>query len=107
MRKIYTFWKRVVIFSAVLCVILHCINKILTPKYLYEDTWPTTATYTEFYKLEDNSVDVFFLGSSNAAAGFIPQELYNNYGITSYNLGCEQQSMLISYYWYMYIYITE
>ncbi len=99
MRKIYTFWKRVVIFSAVLCVILHCINKILTPKYLYEDTWPTTATYTEFYKLEDNSVDVFFLGSSNAAAGFIPQELYNNYGITSYNLGCEQQSMLVSYYW--------
>lgn len=99
MTEKYSFGKRAAIFCMILVVILYNINKILTPKYLYQDIWPTTATYTEFYKLEENSVDVFFLGSSNAAAGFIPQELYNNYGITSYNLGCEQQNMLISYYW--------
>lgn len=99
MPEKYTFGKRALIFFVTLIAILYNINKILMPKYLLEDIWPTTATYKEFYALEDNSVDVFFLGSSNAAAGFIPQELYNNYGITSYNLGCEQQSMLVSYYW--------
>lgn len=99
MREKYAFWKRAIIVSTTLSIVLYCINKILTPKYLYEDIWPTTATYVKFYELEDNTVEVFFLGSSNAAAGFIPQELYNNYGITSYNLGCEQQSILVSYYW--------
>lgn len=32
-------------------------------------------------------------------SSFSPQELYNQYGITSYNLGTTQQSMLVSYYW--------
>ena len=40
-----------------------------------------------------------FFGSSRAAASFVPQEMYNNYGITSYNLGSEQQNTVVSYYW--------
>lgn len=99
MQEKYAFGTRAAVVCIILGILLYHVNKILTPKYLYEDIWPTTATYTEFYALEPNSVEVIFLGSSNAAAGFIPQELYNNYGFTGYNLGCEQQNMLVSYYW--------
>ena len=75
------------------------LNQVLTPKYFYNNTWPTTSTYLGFYKMERNTVDVLFFGSSHAASSFSPQILYDRYGITSYNLGCEQQNLITSYYW--------
>jgi hypothetical protein len=44
-------------------------------------------------------VDVLFLGSSQTAAGFNPQNLYDSFGIRSYNLGSNHQSLWASYYW--------
>ena len=75
------------------------VNEWLKPKYYYTETWPTTNTYKDFYNLKKNTVDVLFFGSSHAVCSFNPQILYDNYGIVSYNLGCEQQSLLITYYW--------
>ena len=49
--------------------------------------------------MEKNSVDVLFIGSSVVVNAFSPQQLYNDYGIRSYNLGTEQQSLFVSYYW--------
>ena len=80
-----------------LCVI--SVNRWMRPKYFYNDEWPTTSTYSDFYDLKKNTVDVLFLGSSHAASSFNPQVIYDSYGITSYNLGCEQQSIFMSYYW--------
>ncbi len=82
-----------------LAVILAALTRLLTPKFLLSDTWDTTATYVNFYQVERDTVDVIFLGSSRTAAAFCPQELYDGYGISSYNLGCEQQNLLVSYYW--------
>ncbi len=75
------------------------VNEWLKPKYYYTEEWPTTNTYKDFYNLKRNTVDVLFFGSSHAVSSFNPQILYDNYGIVSYNLGCEQQSLLITYYW--------
>ena len=69
------------------------------PEYFVDQTWAVTATYQGFYEMDKNTVDVLFFGSSAGVRGFIPQELYNNYGMTSYNLSCEQQNMVSSYYW--------
>ena len=74
-------------------------NRIFVPKFFYDIPWATNATFTGFYKMPKNSVEVIFMGSSHGAAAFIPQELYNNYSITSYNLSSEQQNLLLSYYW--------
>lgn len=71
---------------------------ILVPKF-YTDRWKVTATYQNFYREPENSIQVLFLGSSFGSISFIPQELYDEYGYTSYNLCCEQQSMVTSYYW--------
>ena len=90
---------RVVCFCIILALTVILINRILVPKYYYNDLWPTTSTYAGFYQMEEDSIDVLCLGSSHAAACFNPQVVYDAYGIRSYNLACEQQNMFTSYYW--------
>lgn len=94
--------KLAVKFVSFVLVTLFCVgavNECLKPKYYYNQMWPSTNTYLDFYALEKNSVDVLFLGSSHAMCAFNPQVIYDTYGITSYNLGSEQQSLVVSYYW--------
>ena len=89
-----------VAFLAILAISLYYINRTFVPKYIYKNSiWPTTSSYNQFYKMDKDSVDVLFFGSSVAVNAFSPQEIYNNYGIRSYNLGSEQQSVFLSYYW--------
>lgn len=99
MKKHWKFICRCMVFICILCICLKYIFQLIVPKFFLENTWPTTSTYLGFYKIEKNTTDVLFFGSSHAASFFIPQELYNNYGITSYNLGCEQQNLVTSYFW--------
>lgn len=99
MKKAIRFGAKAALFLFLTIISVHMVNRVLTPKYFYNNTWPTTSTYQGFYEMEKNTVDVIFLGSSHAASSFSPQVLYNRYGITSYNLGCEQQNLVVSYYW--------
>ncbi len=86
-------------FVCILCICIRLVYQVIVPKFFFDDTWPTTTTYLGFYKMKEDTIDVLFLGSSHAVSSFIPQELYNGYGITSYNLACEQQSLVTSYFW--------
>lgn len=91
---------RSIAFLMILAISLHYINQVLMPKYtLSNSIWPTTSSYNQFYEMEKDSIDVLFLGSSFAVNAFSPQEIYNAYGIRSYNLGSEQQSIFLSYFW--------
>jgi len=85
-----------------LCILYICVEftfQILIPKLCYDEMLPTTLSYLNFYEMEEDTIDVLFMGSSLAATSYIPQELYDRYGITSYNLASEKQSPVISYYW--------
>lgn len=75
------------------------VNEWLKPEYYYNEMWPATNTYKDFYELEKNTVDVLIFGSSHAVSGINPQVIYDNYGITSYNLGSEEQSLVVTYFW--------
>lgn len=99
MKRHVLYIVRGLVLTGIICAVLYTTNRVLLPKYLYDNLWPTTATYLGFYQIERDTADVLFFGSSHAVTAFIPQELYNDYGITSYNLGCEQQNLLVSYYW--------
>lgn len=90
---------KIIVFGITICLLIMNVIHILIPKNYYDDTWPTTSGYQGFYQMEKGSIDVLFLGSSCAASGFNPQVVYNSYGIKSYNLGCEGQSLLTTYYW--------
>lgn len=52
-----------------------------------------------FYSIPENSIDVVFVGSSHSYCCFSPMELYDKYGISSYNFASSNQSMLASYLW--------
>lgn len=80
--------------------ILYKINNILMPTYDYHNSyWPGTSTFNEFYNMEKDSVDVLFLGPSVVTNAYCPQVIYDEYGIRSFNLSSEQQSIFLSYYW--------
>lgn len=90
---------RALSFFVVLFLLYQLCVTIVTPKNFMGNGFPTTSTYSDFYELDENTVDVIFLGSSNAVCGFIPPHLYSEYGICAYNLACEQQNLFTSYYW--------
>ena len=89
------------IFLTILLLSLQRINEVLVPKFTDQSnpSWPMTSAYCQFYRMKPDTVDVLFLGSSVAENAFDPQELYDSCGIRSYNLGSEQQSAFLSYYW--------
>lgn len=99
MRKKLGFAVRLVCFFTLLgsCYYAYC--RWITPKFFTDTDWPTTTTFAGFYDLDKDSVDVLFLGSSHGVTSFCPQEVYNQYGITSYNLSSDQQGLVTSYYW--------
>ncbi len=68
MKAHYKYFIRGTILTVLVVVCLATWTKILIPKYYYNTTWATTATYQGFYEMEKGTVDVLFLGSSHAAA---------------------------------------
>ena len=89
-----------IVFLAIAAELFWQLNGLLMPKYIYKNTmWPTTSSYRQFYDIRKDSIDVLFLGSSVVVNAFSPQEMYDAYHIRSYNLGSEQQSVFLSYYW--------
>ena len=99
MKKKIGFAGRVMGFLLIFAVCYHAYCRWITPKFFTDTDWPTTTTCVGFYELPKDSADVIFLGSSHGVTSFVPQELYNKYGITSYNLSTDEQGVATSYYW--------
>lgn len=53
----------------------------------------TTDWINEFYELPENSLDLLFLGTSHSFCSFDPNQLWNETGITAYNLSSSAQDM--------------
>lgn len=87
---------RACIFCGIACLLFGAVNVIVSPVWR---EWNNYNTMHGFYEEPENTIEAIFLGSSVTAGGIIPMELYEKYGISSYNLGTEQQPMLASYYW--------
>lgn len=56
--------------------------------------------YGPFFE-EENDFDVLFLGTSHVINGIFPMELWDEYGITSYNLGGHANTMATTYWTFM------
>lgn len=92
---------RVTVFLFALIFTLYELSLLFMPKSFFDVAYPSASSVLGFYKLPKDSVDVLFLGSSHAIAGFDTQELYDNYGIRGYTLGSGEQNVLVSYYYLM------
>lgn len=89
---------KVICFCLLVVAIMSFLTKLFTPKWL-ENRWHSAKTNNSFYELEDNSIDVAIIGSSVVAAAVDPYQLYEEHGISAYNLGVMQQPMLGTYFW--------
>ena len=86
-------------FVICLGLLIHWIDRTVVIKYMYDHSEPQTLTYEGFYNMKKESVDVLIMGTSQAAAGFNPQDLYNARQIRSYNLASSAQPVWLTYYW--------
>lgn len=69
--------------------------------------YPRNGCMKEFYKLKEDSVDVLFLGSSNAYTNINPAIIYEDTGIRSYLLGGSGQPLWNSYHYLVEAYKTQ
>ena len=68
---------------------------------------PKRAPYTKaydagklagFYNEEEHTIDVLICSTSHISKSILPMELYEDYGITSYNLSTSTQPIEATYY---------
>lgn len=88
---------KALLFVIIFGIIGYAVMYVLTPKWTGGKD-KVTSTVVDFYQEPDNTIDVLFLGTSNAAHGFSPLLLWENEGIASYSLSTQVQPPLISYY---------
>lgn len=90
---------KVICFCLIAVFMVSMLSDLLKPKWL-EYRWQSSKTNKSFYDLETNSTEVMFLGSSVISAAIDPYQLYEEKGISSYNLGVMSQPMLGTYFWF-------
>lgn len=81
---------KLVSFLLLLLVCLNVIINITKRKEYYNK-------YIDFHS-QKADFDVLFFGTSHVVNGINPMELYNNYGIISYNMANHSEEMYITYY---------
>ena len=86
---------RKIISGIIFLLIFYMIYNLIVP--VFEDK-STEKLSKEFYEYPRNTFDVLFLGSSVMMNAVYPLQLYDEYGIASYNLSCGSQRLSSSYY---------
>lgn len=85
-------------FISLTIYLLILVGNILKPEWVYNDYEGQTFTTKGFYEIPKKTIDIVFLGDSSIYKGFSPMEMYNKYGITSYNYGVSSARSYELYY---------
>ncbi len=94
-------WKiavRIAAFLGCAALLLYGLTVLLKDKRVTFD-YDTTRKVEGFYAEEKNSLDFVFVGSSQMFTSVVPAVLWEEYGITSYDFGANEQPMYLSYYY--------
>ncbi len=87
---------KIVIFLAVALVLFLGVSYLVRPVWADDNDYDSTYG---FYEEPKNTIETIFLGTSVVERGITPMELYEDYGISAYNLASQNQPMMASYYW--------
>ena len=77
------------------------LRQLFIPKWYYPSLTtrePTSRVLTGIYDEPRETIDTVFLGTSHMLYGVAPMELYEKYGIKSYNMSTSAQPIHLSYY---------
>lgn len=77
-------------------VLFNYVQSIL--RYKWENSENVETRYKQYNDLDENSVDIIFCGSSDIYASMYPIVMYEEYGITGFNLGISGQTAMTEYY---------
>ncbi len=86
---------KVLSFAVCFAAIFLLLQPFFVPKFQRD----STSIVNGFYKLEEDSLDVLFLGASQMFCGVNAQKLTEEYGISSYDFGASAQSLNITDYY--------
>lgn len=88
---------KAVVFVALFAVLFVYVSDVLVAKW----TTGNKATYmaSQYYDVKDKSIDVCVIGSSQVVYGISCMAMYDEYGISAYSFGIDNEAMLSSYYW--------
>lgn len=75
---------RILFFLAILCLLLVPVNRVLSPKDNTEEAGMHKASAGAILSQAADSIDVLFLGDSEAYSGFVPLELWKDTGIPGF-----------------------
>ena len=89
---------RIAVFLGCAGLLLYGLTVLLKDKRVTFD-YDTTRKVEGFYAEEKNSLDFVFVGSSQMFTSVVPAVLWEEYGITSYDFGANEQPMYLSYYY--------
>lgn len=82
---------RIVCFLLVLSMVWLGCTVVLQPHNNTKASGMDSPSARGFYAEPENSIDLFFIGNSDAYCGFSPMELWKSYGYTSYVCGEAKQ----------------
>lgn len=90
MRKNVKFFAACLVFLCLLAAVLGKVSAVVERKDSY-------SKYLDFYEQEEE-FDVLFLGTSHVIRGVFPMELWNDYGIVSYNMSNHAETLPETYW---------
>lgn len=94
-------WKiavRIAAFLGCALLLVYGLTVLLKDRRVTFD-YDTTRKVEGFYAEEKDSLDFIFIGSSQMFTSVVPAVLWEEYGITSYDFGANEQPMYMSYYY--------
>lgn len=88
----------IIVFFMIGIILFAAIQYILIPKrFSYVKSYDA-GKLKSYYTEENNSIDVLICSTSHASKGILPMEIYEKYGIKSYNLSTSIQPIEATYY---------
>ncbi len=85
--------KRICSCAILICILVLSISRV---SFILENK--ESANRYAAYFAEEKDIDVLFLGSSHVGCGFLPMELWNDYGVSSYNLAGAGDTLPVAYW---------
>lgn len=89
---------KAVLFLLIITLCVYFSGLVLQPKRVTNQP-DTTAKVSGFYNETENSLDVVFCGSSKIFCLINPNQLWQDYGFTSYDFATNEQPIWITYYY--------
>jgi hypothetical protein len=90
----------IVVFLVGFGILWGVFTDLFQPKYLFASTYesPETEMWTDYYRQEDDSLDILYVGSSHVYNDVNPLVIYENSGLTGFDLATSAQDMATAYF---------